>query len=310
MQFGEKLYTVHGVVLAAKSPYFEKMFKINCKGAEFGAIIPIIMTAVEEKSVEMVLDYFYTGELDLKDASINRIDDLVNLSSYFDMPRLAQICFEQLCKNVNADNLQEYIAVARHYDHKELELALTGHIVKEVTIDNFAELIQLGKNENIEDLEGYCTLGITDLINKIDYEPCGFEKSTQLKYFKSLLDAIIKTQSSLMLSSVIVRMREVLSHPGYGTHLEKLIEYLALTCEYQTRFDWLPNYIPNDLITMKDKLYKEVLKDIKQRGASQGEDDLYKDYFKWSLFEECFAVAEKFQLEELKDISSGILMKK
>ncbi|MFI5344204.1 MAG: BTB/POZ domain-containing protein [Chlamydiales bacterium] len=305
LKFGEKLFPVHGTVLAAKSSYFEKMFKSQCKEAEFGAIIPIVMEAVEEKSVEMLLDYFYTGELDLKDASITRIDNLVNLSSYFDMPRLAQICFEHLCKNVNADNLKEYIAVARYYDHKELESALARHIENEVTLDNSAELIQLGKAENIEGLEVYCTEGIKKLIKKIDYEPMGFGKSTQLKYFVKFLDAIIETHSSLMLPPLIARMKKVLSHPGYGTHLEKLIEYLALTCEYQTRFDWLPSDIPNDLIPMKGELYKDVLESIKSRQTGQ-----YKDYFKESLFEECLAVAEKYQLEDLKDISSSILMKK
>jgi hypothetical protein len=86
LKFGEKLFPVHGIVLAAKSPYFEKMFKSKCNEAELGATIPIVMEAVEEKSVEMLLDYFYTGELDLKEASITRIDNLANLSSYFDLP--------------------------------------------------------------------------------------------------------------------------------------------------------------------------------------------------------------------------------
>ncbi len=178
LKFGEKLYPVHGTVLAAKSLYFQKMFKSNCKEAELGATIPIIMEAVEEKSVEMLLDYFYTGELDLKDASITRIDNLVNLSSYFNLPYLEQLCFEHLCKSVNAGNLKEYIALARHYNHKELESAIAQHIENEVTPDNFAELIQLGKSENIENLEAYCTAGLTEQIKKIEEEPSGFKKST------------------------------------------------------------------------------------------------------------------------------------
>ncbi len=305
LQFGKRLFPVHGTVLAAKSLYFEKMFKSPCKEAELGAIIPIIMEAVEEKSVEMLLDYFYIGILDLKEASITQIDNLVNFSSYFTLPHLEQICFEHLCKSVNADNLKEFIALARHYKHKELESALVQHIEKEVTPDNFEQLIQLGKSENIEDLVVSCTAGITELIKKIDYEPMGFGKSARLKYFVKFLDAIIATHSSLMLAPLIARMREVLSHPGYGTHLEKLIEYLTLTCEYQTHFDWLPSSIPNGLMTMKDELCQDILRSIKLRGTSQ-----YEDHFSWSLIEECLEVAKKYQLEEIKKISISVLIKK
>ncbi len=302
LKFGEKLYPVHGAVLAAKSSYFEKMFKSSCDEAKLGATISVVMEAVEEKSVDMLLDYFYTGELDLKEASITRIDDLVNLSSYFALPHLEQLCFEHLCKSVTANNLKEYIALARHYNHKELESALARHMEQEVNAGNFAELIRLGENEKIEDLAHYCAEGIKQLIKKIDYEPSGFGNCTQLGYFAGFINAIIETRSSSLLPLLVDQIRKVLSHPGYGTHLEKLINYLEMTCLYQTKFDWLPESTPNGLIALKNELYQDVLESIKTRGT-----DLYKDRFNRSLFEVCLAVANDYQLEELKEISSSLL---
>ena len=299
LKFGEKLYPVHRTVLAAKSLYFQKMFKSNWKEAELGATIPIIMEGVEEKSVEMLLDYFYTGELDLKDASITRIDNLVSLSSYFYLPHLQQLCFEHLCKSVNVGKFKEYFALARRYNHGELAFAITVHSIKEVTPDNFVELIQAGKSEHIMNIEIYATAALTKYINEIDYEPCGFGKSTKLKDFEKILDAIIKTRLVFLLPPLIAQMRKVLFTPAYRAELEKLIEYLALTCEYQTRFDWLPESIPSDFI---DMLYGEVLDSIRSRGT-----DLYKNYFTPSLIEECFKVAEKYQLKMLKTISNSML---
>ncbi len=104
------------------------MFQSGCKETESGAVIPIIMEAFEEQSAEMLLDYFYTGELKLEGASVKQIDNLVNFSDQYHISHLQQLCFEHLCKSVNADTLEEYIALARHYQHEELEAALIGHI--------------------------------------------------------------------------------------------------------------------------------------------------------------------------------------
>lgn len=305
LKFGEKLYPVHGAVLAAKSSYFEKMFKSDGDEAKFGAIIPISMRAVEEKSVEMVLDYFYTGELDLKEASITRIDDLLNFSSHFELPHLEQLCFEHLCKSVNAGNLKKYIAFARHYKNKELELALAQHVAREVTIENFAELIRLGKSEKIENLDTYCMAGIKQQIKRIDYEECGFGRSTQLQTFVKFFDAAIETQSSFMLPLLINQIRKVHSHPGYGTHLEKLIQYLSVVCQYETKFNWLPESMQKDLSALKNELYNDVLRSITDRGT-----DMYKTHFKRDLFEECKQVAKQHKLEKLETASREILAKK
>jgi hypothetical protein len=121
LQFGKKLFPVHSTVLSTKSSVFEKMFQSGWKEAKWGAVIDITMKDFEERSVEILLDYFYTGEVKLEDASVKQIDNLLNFSDQYAMPHLQQLCFEHFCKSIKADNLQEYIALARHYQHEELE---------------------------------------------------------------------------------------------------------------------------------------------------------------------------------------------
>jgi hypothetical protein len=96
-------------------------------------------------------------------------------------------------------------------------------------------------------------------------------------------------------------MRKVLSHPVYGTNLEKLIEYLALICDYQSR---LPS--EQNIQTLKEDLHQKVLKAIGYR-AYQCDDEEYD--LTWPLIEKCLEVAEKYQLGEIKNLLVRVLTK-
>jgi hypothetical protein len=302
LKFGTKLFPAHGTVLAAKSLYFETMFKSSeCQEAQLGAVIPIIMDGVEEKNVEMLLDYFYTGDLDLKQASIQQIDILVHFSSYFALPHLESLCIVHLCTSVNADNLKEYIKLARHYEHEELESALVEHVQNEVTPDNIESLLLLATTKKLEDLSKVCIAGIEKQIKEIDYEPCGFGGSLHVEKFKKFLDASITCKSSSMVSAIVTHIRKVLNHPGYGAHVEKLIAYLDLACEYQPKFDWLPT---NEIHILKDNLYQEVIESLKRRDTED-----YEKYFSWIHMANCLAVAKLYQFEEITNICLPMMQK-
>ncbi|MBP7074263.1 MAG: BTB/POZ domain-containing protein [Rhabdochlamydiaceae bacterium] len=305
LKFENQLFPAHRIVLAAKSIYFETMFKGGFPEAQIGAVIPIVMDGLEQKSVEMLLDYFYTGELDLANTTVIQIENLLRLSSYFVLPHLEQLCFEYLCKSVNPSNVKDYVVLTRNHENKELEDAIIEHLKKEVTIDNIEDLIQLDQTDNIEGLEACSIDAIEAQIKKIDYEPCGFGKSSQLEHFVKFLDFAVKIKSPRLLNTIAEQIRKVLSHPGYGAHLEKSIEYLALMCQYQSCSLWLPNSEPNCILTMKNELHQDVLRSIKLRGTEQ-----YKNSFSWPLVKECLEVAEKYQLDEITNAWSDVLTKK
>lgn len=304
-KFENQLFPAHRIVLAAKSPYFEAMFKGSFPEAQTGAVIPIVMDGLEQKSVEMVLDYFYTGELDLANATVVQIVNLLRLSSYFMLPHLEQLCFEYLCKSVSPSNVRDYIILARNYENKELEDAIIEHLKKEVTIDNIEDVIQLEQTDNIEGLEASSIEAIEAQIKKIDYEPSGFGKSSQLPHFVKFLDFAVKIKSLRLLNAIVEQIREALSHPAYGAHLEKVIDYLALMCQYQSCSNWIPNSEPNNILKMKNELLQDVLRSIKLRGT-----ELYKNSFSWPLAAECLMVAQKYQLDEVTNAWSDVLTEK
>jgi ASC-1-like (ASCH) protein len=317
LQFGTKLFPVHSTVLSAKSSVFEKMFQSECKEAEWGAVINIIMETFEEQSAEMLLDYFYTGELKLEGASVKRIDNLVNFSDRYAMPHLQQLCLEHLCKSVNADNLKEYIALARHYQHEELEAALIEHIGVEVTVDNFDRLMELGKADKLGVVFTLnCETGISEQIKKIDYEPFGLGKSTKLDEFRKFLDIAFQWHRSLTVFTIIGQMRKVLNHPGYSPLLEKLIEYLALVCEYQSRLETEGSWLQksgNDIQTMKNDLLecKGVVELIKASGTRYSYEEINAipiiSPINLTLIEKCLTVAATYRLEELTTSCAAVL---
>jgi hypothetical protein len=317
LQFGEELFPIHSTVLATKSSVFEKMFQSEFKEAKWGTVIKIVMKGFEEQSVKMLLDYFYTGELELSDASVTRIDNLINFSDQYNMPHLQQLCFEHLCKSVKADNLREYIALARHYQHEELEKALIEHIGVEVTVDNFDQLMELGNADKLGDCFTLnCLWRISQQIKKIDYEPFGPGGSIRLNEFRKFLDMAFKWQGSLMVFTSIGQMQKVLSHPGYSPLLEKLIEYLALVCEYQSRLEAEGNWLQkgeNNIQTMKNELLKNkrVVELIKTSGSKHtyehiGETPII-DPIDLRLIEKCLTVATTYKLEEITSSCAAVL---
>jgi hypothetical protein len=313
LQWGEKPFPVHSTVLSAKSSVFEKMFQSECKEAKWGAVIHIIT----EANAEMLLDYFYTGELKLEGISVKQIDNLINFSDQYAMPHLQQLCFEHLCTSVNADNLQEYIALARHYQHEALEAALIEHIKVEVTVDNFDRLMELGKTDNLGVVFTLnCSCGLSAQIAKIGYEPFGLGGSTKLNEFRKLLNIAFKWHDSLTVFTIVGHMRTVLNHPGYRPLLEKLIEYLALVCEYQSRPEAEDNWLlkgGNDLQTMKKELLenKRVEELIKTSGTQYHYEIINKipiiAPINLSLIEKCLTVAATYRLEEITNSCAAVL---
>jgi hypothetical protein len=84
-------------------------------------------TELEEQSVEMAVNYVHTNQLNLNQAPVRRIADLMRLaaSDLCDLPHLHQLCAEHLCKTVTKENLGTYSELA----DDELRAAFIEYIV-------------------------------------------------------------------------------------------------------------------------------------------------------------------------------------
>ncbi|HEX2579864.1 MAG TPA: BTB/POZ domain-containing protein [Rhabdochlamydiaceae bacterium] len=314
LKFGEKLFPAHKLVLACKSPYFEKMFESQCIEAEPGAIIKIELAGVEEKSVEKLLDYFYTGEINLENTSVYQIDNLVNFSSYFMLPHLEQICFEHLCKSVTPQNLKAFLALAHNYNHLELRQALVEHIRSEVTPENVESLIQLARSDNTPNLEQVCTEEILIQISKIPpIEIYGdtYDNEKLEKFFALAL----KLASEPILTSACRKLRiQLFARPrAMGPlPLKDLWSFLGTTCKYHTIvsslgyfFDWC-NTAANDLQEIKGLLYEKTLAEIQHidERLSKGvrtNDSSVCEYHQTPELLGTILIANAFEFFEMKD---------
>ncbi len=302
LKFGNQLFPAHRMILAIKSSYFEKAFKNEWKESAPGAIINIAMEHLEERSIEILLDYFYMGELHLEGSSITQIDNLVNLSSYFVLPHLEQMCFEHMCKHVNADNLPAFYELAKHYEHEELKSALLHHVRKEVTPDNIASLISLARTEKIEGLEGEFLLDIGHQVVKIDYYSCT-EENNRVNDFAKFLDIAIQYQSVPILDVCVKQMKGICDNKSLPT----LIAYLALTSQYSSCFEWMPESRRSHFQTLQKNFHKKVLewfKTIIWRATHLS----ISDSPAWDLVEEGLTTAITHNLQEIKIACEDVLI--
>ncbi len=91
-----QMYPAHRNVLAACSPYFDKVLKTNKVAKEH-----LTVQCQNQDIFRALLDYMYTGNMVL---SQRFVPELLRLSNYFLMEQLKQGCIDYLEGSVNASN--------------------------------------------------------------------------------------------------------------------------------------------------------------------------------------------------------------
>ena len=89
-------YLAHRNVLAACSPYFDSMLKMNKVAKEHMTI-----NCTDHKVFEMLLDYVYTGKIII---DLNIVAELLKLSNQFMISKLKAYCSEYLERNLYPGN--------------------------------------------------------------------------------------------------------------------------------------------------------------------------------------------------------------
>ncbi|KAK2148449.1 hypothetical protein LSH36_497g02092 [Paralvinella palmiformis] len=86
----------HRNVLAACSPYFDALLKINKSGTEH-----ITIECKDHGVFEVLLDYIYTGSIIV---NRNNVEELIRLSNRFMIPKLKGYCCAYLERSMNVTN--------------------------------------------------------------------------------------------------------------------------------------------------------------------------------------------------------------
>ena len=90
---------VHKCVLAAGSNYFRACFTNSMIETE--SVEPLELNNIDEDSLNAIIDYIYTGSIDLSDANYLPILDAAN---QLELPKLVESCCEFLLSNLDVSN--------------------------------------------------------------------------------------------------------------------------------------------------------------------------------------------------------------
>jgi hypothetical protein len=96
---GSTTIKAHKCVLAAGSKYFKACFTNSM--IESGSTEPLDLHNIDESSLEAVVDYIYTGSINLSDANYLQILDAAN---QLELPKLVESCCSFLLSNLDVSN--------------------------------------------------------------------------------------------------------------------------------------------------------------------------------------------------------------
>lgn len=125
---GKKL-PAHRSILAASSPYFESILKNHRVGKE-----EISIKWPNAESIEMVLDYMYSGQVTISESNI---EELIKLADQFLISKLKGYCEQFLEKILSLDNCFDYRDLAEKYS-----LTSLSDDIKQFILSNIHKVLE------------------------------------------------------------------------------------------------------------------------------------------------------------------------
>ena len=198
-----KIITAHRCVLVSTSEYFHSLI--------LGSLKPdkpeVDLTSITDdiKHVEAVIDFMYTGEIELDDGNLSI---LLRLSSYLLIPDLRQFCFDHIQDNASVDTIVHYYLLANEFMESERQKDYAN------TIRTRFHDYLIFKKESLN----ITPLQLQLLINNCDI----FEHCSQCDIISFVYDWVTagKTENHELLGSEIlgaVSSRNVFSHANSST---------------------------------------------------------------------------------------------
>lgn len=111
LQFDEKKFACHKIVLATRSPVLKDFL---AKGT------PINMPKVTAEALKNFLDFLYTDQLTLSGHSLAQVADLLHLAKHFQVEGLAHCCAHELSTRLTDDTVEQIEEIAVQSGYKNL----------------------------------------------------------------------------------------------------------------------------------------------------------------------------------------------
>ena len=141
-----RTFYAHKTILAACSPYFKAMFSSKMK--ESNEAKPIILNDIDGHNMEELLNYIYTGEIDLRQDNIRPI---ISAANYLLITSLKDRCVRFLKKMLTPTNCLSIENTAEQYNCEWLRTTATMYIKENfLTITSTDEFRDLPVEKLIE----------------------------------------------------------------------------------------------------------------------------------------------------------------
>lgn len=133
IRISSKIFTVHKVILAAASSYFEAMFhNQECFVENSNNFIEL--KDVDSRVFETILDYIYTTQIDI---DVGNVEEIAQVASMLQLMDLMEMCSVFLRKNVQINNCVGILCFADSHGFHSLSFD-----AKRFIENNFAEIIK------------------------------------------------------------------------------------------------------------------------------------------------------------------------
>ena len=102
-------FPVHRDIMAASSEYFRAMILGNMQESHTGECT---LKGVSKEDVKTIVDFVYTGVLDL---TMDNVLDVLSLTNYFSISEAVKICCDFILSNITIDDCIDFLTITEKY---------------------------------------------------------------------------------------------------------------------------------------------------------------------------------------------------
>lgn len=135
-----KTFSAHRTVLAASSPYFKALFASTLNGSS-AENKPVVLTDIDSECMENLLNYIYTGEIELTNDNIKAV---ISAANYLLVSSLKERCTVFLQKMLTPKNCLGIESTANQFDCALLKSTATNFIRENfITVASTSEFLAM-----------------------------------------------------------------------------------------------------------------------------------------------------------------------
>jgi len=223
LKVGGNIFNCHKFVLALKCPYFEEKLFPSSSSSSPSASEQIVLNDVSADDFHKVLQFIYTGEMELNEENV---ENILRNADLMKLTELTKFCADYLTDTVSAKTCPRYWKIAEQMNLATLASSCKRQCLKEFEkIGSSSELSSLSETMVRELLED------DELVVESEVDVC----ETLMKWLNS------QTQSG---------------HPVQPYHLLTLVRWSAVPVEY------IKTKLITDNILMNDRQCFEFLSKV------------------------------------------------